>query len=472
MSRLDLSDIQGNVVRPYKFPFAYYVFLRIDDPAQGRKFIRAVVPEITTAQWWEGAKPESTLNVAFTSGGLFALKIPASTMRSFPVDFLLGMRDRADMLGDDGPSAPEHWDEPWNSRYDQVHVWMSIHGQTPEARARRYDWLKEKVAAIGGVELIATQEAAALIIDGKPANREHFGYVDGVGDPAFAGTGIDPLPGRGKLALDGKSWLPLATGEFLLGHDDESGEYPEAPLPQVFARNGTFMVYRKLHQNVASFRRYLDEQAAKYPAAQARGKEYARELLAAKLVGRWRDGTPIELSADKPDPELAADPHRNNDFAYRDGDDGTRCPLGAHIRRMNPRAMLGFNGALTNRRRIIRRGLPYGQWTPEDQPADDDGEHGIIFMSINTSIFRQFEFVQQEWVNYGNDFAQGGEKDAIVGNHDGTGRVMIQGTLDPANPPFMCARMPRFVVTKGGNYFFLPSLAALRLMAANAVDPR
>ena|SRR5205085_9701862 len=150
--------------------------------------------------------------------------------------------------------------------------------------------------------------------------------------------------------------------------------------------------------------------------------------------------------------------------------DGTRCPIGAHVRRVNPRDAQGFNGRLVNRRRIMRRGLPYGQWTPEDQPARDEDEHGIIFMALNASLYRQFEFVQQQWINYGNDAMQGNDRDPIVGNHDGTGKFMIQGREDPQNPPFLCAKLPAFVEVRGGDYFFIPSLTALQLIASGKVD--
>ena len=127
---------------------------------------------------------------------------------------------------------------------------------------------------------------------------------------------------------------------------------------------------------------------------------------------------------------------------------------------------------MTNRRRITRRGLPYGPYVPEDQPVRDEDQHGIIFMVLNSSLFRQFEFVQQQWVEYGNDAHLGNEKDALIGNHEPGDRYMIQGTEDPASPPFLCGGLPNFVELRGGDYFFLPSMTALRLIAANDVDPR
>jgi deferrochelatase/peroxidase EfeB len=150
--------------------------------------------------------------------------------------------------------------------------------------------------------------------------------------------------------------------------------------------------------------------------------------------------------------------------------------MGAHIRRANPRTALEFGqtlafeapSALANRRRIIRRGLPYG----DSSVRDDAGDHGIIFMAINASLRRQFEFVQQQWMNYGNDFRLANERDALVGNHPPEGGSMIVQS-DPKSPapPFFCNRLPRFVETRGGDYFFIPSLTALRMIGEGNIDP-
>ena len=180
----------------------------------------------------------------------------------------------------------------------------------------------------------------------------------------------------------------------------------------------------------------------------------------------------MELSPSEPSPAIVGDKSRNVNFTFGNDLDGARCPVGAHVRRTNPRDAFGFNGKLINRRRISRRGMPYGPYTPEDQPGTDDEEHGMIFMALNASLFRQFEFVQQQWIEYGNDARQGNDKDILIGNHGGSGKVMIQGTTDPNNPPFLCGALPNFVELRGGDYFFVPSITALRMIAANSVDPR
>jgi deferrochelatase/peroxidase EfeB len=224
------------------------------------------------------------------------------------------------------------------------------------------------------------------------------------------------------------------------------------------------MVYRKLHQNLATFRAFLDKQGSLY----AGGKE----KLAAKFIGRWRDGTPIELSPDNPNPAIAKDPNRNTDFTYGADAEGARCPIGAHLRRVHPRDAFGFNGQLINRRRITRRGLPYGRFVPDGEPVTDKEERGVIFMVLNANLSRQFEFVQQQWVQYGNDSHLGNDKDVLMGNHGGHGKFVVQGDASPANPPFICSNLPDFVELRGGDYFFLPSITALGMIAMGLVDPR
>ena len=227
---------------------------------------------------------------------------------------------------------------------------------------------------------------------------------------------------------------------------------PPAPTPDVLGRDGTYVVYRKLRQDVGAFRRLLKEGSRGFPGGE--------ERLAAKLLGRWRDGTPVELSPDRPDPALAADPHRNNDFRYADDGDGLRCPVGAHIRRANPRDTFGFGEKLINRHRIIRRGLPYGDPLPGG--AEDDGaDRGVVFMCLNASIGRQFEFIQAQWFNDGNPFGLGNDQDIILGNHDGTGKMTIEG-----RPPHFVYPLPRLVTVCGGEYFFMPGVAALRFLAS------
>jgi Dyp-type peroxidase family len=461
MSKLNETDIQGFVLRGYNLPFARYLFLHFEDSARARALVGRLLPVITTGQRWDHGKPQSTANIAFTHRGLAAFDLPEATLLSFPVEFLQGMKDRAAILGDTGINAPEHWDKLWLDNH--VHAWLGINGQSPEAVDARCSQIQALMQETGGAMQLAWQDAAAIMDDGKPTSREHFGYTDGFGNPDYLGVERSTQPGQGKLMPDG-TWAPLATGELLLGYADEAGELPVAPVPHILACNGTFMVYRKLHQNLATFRAYLEERSAQYGGGM--------EKLAAKFIGRWRDGTPVELSPDWPDPAIVQDPNRNTNFTYGADPQGTRCPIGAHVRRVHPRDAFGFNGRLIDRRRITRRGLPYGRPVPEGEPASDAEDRGIVFMALNASLSRQFEFVQQQWIEYGNDAHQGNDKDMLIGNHRGHGKFVVQGDLSATNPPFLCTHLPNFVELRGGDYFFLPSITALGMIAMGLVDPR
>ena len=501
---LDLFDIQGEVTRPYVrfgFPFARYLLLQIKDGERGRDFLRELTKKVTTAADWSGGRnsvpiPPATINVSFTYNGLKAIGLPRASLMGFPPEFVMGMRKRREILGDDGPSAPECWDPVWEK---EVHILISLNGQNLPALHQHYELVTGMInASQGGVHLLdghrgdggallPYQDASIVFEDGKPTAKEHFGYTDGIGDPVFEGLpdAAERVWGRGKQMYDSDgnvTWEALETGEFLLGHYDEAHEYPPAPKPNLLSRNGTFTVYRKLHENVGSFNRYLDEQGAKYPGG--------KELLAAKFVGRWRDnGAPLtdapnaeakkawdakfaQATAEEQDRMLAG-------VVFDDDLSGSKCPFSAHIRRINPRASLEFGvkgafdtpGALTNRRRVLRRGLPYG--SSSKQQANDDGNHGIIIMMMNADINRQFEFVQQQWINYGNDFKAGNDKEILLGNHGPgcPGRAILPVDPDSDQPPFFLLNIPRLVETRGGDYFFTPSMTALRMMAEGTVDP-
>jgi Dyp-type peroxidase family len=233
--------------------------------------------------------------------------------------------------------------------------------------------------------------------------------------------------------------VPVAAGEFVLGYEDEGGVVPEAPAGIGF--NGSYMVVRKLEQDVEGFWDFL--------RGQAEGDAASMDWLAAKIVGRWRDGTPLVRSPEGPDGDGAAR-DALNDFTYGADPEGFRCPIGAHIRRTNPRDSLDSEWRFTNRHRIIRRGMPY-------TPDGDGRKPGLIFVCFQASIERQFEFVQSQWMGDGNAFSLGSDPDFIAG--PSAGKMTIQG----APPRFV--PMQRFVTTRGGGYFFVPGMSALRHIA-------
>jgi len=450
---LALHDIQGNILRAYRSEaMARFLFLRIDQPAAGRQFIKQLLPCVTPATWGEN-RPETTTNIALTHAGLSALGLPVESTSSFPLDFRQGMRARAAALGDTGDSAPEHWDEPWRNPEAQVHLLVSCYSTNAGILDRHCQkllaHLPVRVAA-----LAPHQDAARIIHNEQPV--EHFGFSDGLSNPAIEG-----MPRNDNRNLvgnpDGKGgFSDVPAGEFVLGYPGVGGEQRELPVPTLLGVNGTFLVFRKLAQDVARFRAYLDDQCQILKHVSA---EHGRAFLAAKLVGRWHDGSPLVRYPRRP---ATADP--TNQFDYVDDPEGALCPLGAHVRRTNPRSSLGSDGQLTKRRRIIRRGIPYGNFVRESE-IPDNGPRGIIFLAYMSGIERQFEFVQQQWINNGDSFRQGNDKDPLVGNNDRSGRMVVPGDERAGRPPFLCAGLPRFVTVKGGAYFFVPSLTALHLLA-------
>jgi Dyp-type peroxidase family len=440
VTELDIPKIQGFVVRGYRLPFAHYLLLHIEDASGARRLLTKILDQVLTAAPWS-VKPEVGLNLAFSYLGLRKLGVPDSSLAGFAEEFREGMAARAAVLGDTGESAPEHWEPGYLD--PGVHVLVMISAATETAMAEHAARV-QAAARARGLTLVADQTGVAL-----PGGSEHFGFADGFGQPAVEGSGIPSTPGQG--APNGRGgWRPVRAGEFILGYEDEQGVLPSAPLPDQLGVNGTYLVYRKLHQDVAGFRRMLRDGAAHFPGSE--------DLLAAKVVGRWRDGTPLALSPDRPDPDIAADPERNTAFSYADDAEGMRCPVGSHLRRVNPRESLPFHGKLVNRHRIIRRGIPYGPPLPPG--TEDDGvPRGVIFMTLQASIARQFEFVQSQWLGDGNGLRLGDDQDVLVGpqDHDGPRKMTV-----PGDPPYFLGPLSRLVTTRGGEYFFCPGINGLQ----------
>ena len=453
---IDLADLQGDIVRAYGTDYVHtaYVFFRIDDADAGRAWLKRLLPRVTTAEPWTAGKPESALNIAVTADGVRALGLPEAVIASFSREFRGGMVARAATLGDAGPSDPERW-EP-ELRGEGLHVLATVNALDDGALARELGRLREDAEHAGAVAVAYEQPTSHL-----PDSREHFGYADGFAQPALAGA--DDAGDRrvgGGVPEAGGAWRALAPGEFILGYEDEDTRVdPERGLPSApadpFGRSGTYMVWRKLYQDVALFRHVLGEAADRYHGGD-------HEKLAAKVVGRWPNGTPLVVSPDAPidgfQPKTDA---RANAFRYAAEDAaGLRCPLGAHIRRSNPRDALGFDGLLSFRHRIIRRGMPYGPPLEAGRTEDDHVDRGLIFVCFNASISRQFEGIQAQWLNDGNVFHLGHDSDFLMGDPHGTGKMTVEG-----DPPFFLGPQGPFVTTRGGAYLFVPGMGALRALA-------
>lgn len=542
--QLDLADIQCNVVRDLGggFSKARFAFIHIPQgrSAAARAFLMDYRGKVTNALKWDskehsypggeskGGKPPVAINLAISWWGLESLGVPRRTLAKMPTAFIDGMAARARILGDPtviekvveaDPTVgkdptfanleverPDGWDPIWVGE-KRVHIMVGLNGQMDATTGKPVQELEQETVAL--VDLCRAhglvildghrnpdprfQDASAIVVKTPlgfvPIPKEHFGFTDGFGNPVFEGqheeAGHSTLAGNGKMVVKGNrpfDWKPLATGEFLLGHADEAQEIPATSVPPALMRNGTFLIYRKLHQNVRAFRTYIATTAKAF--AQARGgipEDDAGEWLMAKIVGRWSDGVPVALAPTVADWHdfhakypYATAPEKYRDFRFGDDPDGRKCPLASHLRRVNTRDSLdpahGGSSTLNNRRRILRRGLPYGQ---SEAPQDDDtSEHGVVFMALCASIERQFEFIQQQWLQYGLDANVGSDDCPLLGaRQGGDAKFVIPVDPEGGEAPFICSGLPKFVETRGGEYFFMPSMTALRMIGMGVVDP-
>lgn len=489
----DFEDIQGNILTGYGAKVATYLFYRVDLPDKARQWLERITERITTEHHVRSAKQKlrTCLNVALTYQGLKALGLPQTSLKCFPVEFQQGMRARAPILCDFGSSEPEHWDSPLGT--PQVHIMVLIHGNS-EADCEEFEKLvecplvAEEALAESGVSLVGREKAAGLKDD-----KEHFGFHDGISQPWVEGmeerVGPPIQPHGGKRTIGEPK--PLKTGEFILGHEDELNRIPQPLIPPELSKNGTYLVLRKLRQDVTAFRKEIKTQA-KYVFGNYEGKglddkklkEIERkdqDRLAALMLGRWPSGCPVVSSPDKDDPSFVTK-EKINAFNYDEDGDGAKCPIGAHIRRMNPRDWHpGKDGKpvvepISTRHRMIRRSLPYGPELLNDKPEEDKKERGLMFIALVADIARQFEFVQRHWINDGDFFQlDKNERDPLMGSNcdrrdfsssnSPHKEDLRKFTVPVATRLPWALNLPEFVTTRGGEYFFIPSKTALRGLA-------
>jgi Dyp-type peroxidase family len=457
----ELGDVQGLVARGYgNLTAASFVLVGIDDRSAAATWLGTVAAALTAS----AERPDRrAVNIAFTSLGLRKLGLAESAVGQFSNEFVDGMTTshRSRILGDVGDSAPERWDwgGPRTAVVDAVLLLYAVDAPTLTA-------LEHEHSPGPGLRILATLGTSNL--DG----REPFGFRDGISQPLIDG-----------LSRTGRPETTVRFGEFVLGYPNEYGRYTERPILEPaadpgrmlplesgrpdFGRNGTYLVFRQLSEDVRGFWRFLD-QATKRPDGSS--DPVRRVRLAAKMVGRWPGGAPLALSPDLDDPALAD----ANDFAYhRDDRGGARCPVGAHVRRANPRDSLdprpgtASSWAINRRHRILRRGREYGtELTPDEALAGGNGptgdERGLHFVCLNGNIARQFEFVNDTWLNNPKFAGLYDDADPLVGPSEPYG-----GTFTVQSHPVRerVTGVPRFVSVRGGAYFFLPGLAATRYLA-------
>ena len=443
--QFSFEKLQQKTVRVRNAQHGAYLTYEISDPRQAKLWIAdAMHKEVVCGDAdvpTPGPAPAS-VTLAFTYQGLLKLGVPYKPAAEADC-FTEGMRARSHLLGDLGESETCNWDEPWRSR--DIHLLAWVHA--PDEKA-----LNDAIAGLRGLDGFAglvdehVQKARQLLDDSNQP-VENFGFRDGYSQPWVAGVDVNKSPGLGRGKLDEwGSWRPIALGEFVLGEPDESNDTPPLPRPESVYHHGSFLVVRKLAQNVARWKEFIGREE------ESRG--LATGTLGPMIFGRHTDGRPVWLE----DTKYTG----YNNFTFDNDPEGFLCPLGSHIRRANPRSAGSFIGALTSRRRMLRRGMTY----VENRAADDEWSQGIMFVAVVARLGDQFEFVQRMWLNDGDRQGQGTDRDVIGGGGDGTTRMVLQRP----NQPIVIRDIPQFVKTLGGEYFFVPSMAGLCAIVQSNTD--
>ncbi len=462
--------MQGLVLSAYsRCNLARYLLFRLDDVEMARTWLARVAHNVLTCARRTshtarlGGDGETTadvnVNVALTATGLALLagrmspsKRPSpddlvEALPGFPYAFVEGMAygdHRARILGSVGDSAPDRW--LWGAdttpRVD-VLVCVFVHG-TEQDLARAVDDVMPTAGAAEEVGHLPHSASQSIHRD----MHEHFGFADGLSQPILAGS-IDAERNPNSRHL-------TAVGEIVCGYPDAFGITTMAPPlghDPAFGRNGSYLVLAQFHQHVAAFRRAA-------LAAACQDAEVAREIEA-KIVGRRHDGTPLV-------PYVSRD---DNEFGFAEDPYGYGCPLGAHVRRANPRDSFVNNNVpddppiRRNRHRILRRGRKYGPPLRDESLADDGASRGLFFLCLNADIERQFEFIQQNWIHNPSFVGLGDERDPLIGGVDAE---TCPFTVPMLPAPIRLTALERFVRLDGGQYFFLPGVSALRRLTGAA----
>lgn len=471
MNQLETNDIQGIIIKGYaSLPACTFLLLHVQQPQQARQWLQQLIPQVTPAHQKPG---QQALNIAFTYQGLQALGLPAQSLDSFPIELEDGMTTphKQLFLGDFDTSAPEHWQ--WGSTHTTpVHILLMLYAAE---EAVLQTWQQQLLQQLPGAGVTLVQELDTAVLTQR---KEHFGFRDGIAQPTIEGLHRQDVP---------ENTIPA--GEFILGYTNSYHQYPDVPvvpdtpasqlLPAAettgmrnLGKNGSYLVFRQMEQNVQGFWEYVRAATAE------EGNPNADEMikLAAKMVGRWPSGAPICLAPEKDDTSM----ENMDSFAYRSHDStGLKCPIGSHIRRTNPRdamdADLKTSIEIANKHRILRRGRSYGKPVCENlNPADIlnagnyEGERGLHFICFNASIARQFEFIQNAWVNNHKLFNLNNERDPLIGNNHHPEDDYKTGFFSTPQNGLRkrYTNIPAFTTVKGGAYFFMPGIKALTYLSA------
>jgi deferrochelatase/peroxidase EfeB len=467
---INFADIQGNILRGYGKPYVRHLVLTVNQPAAARRWLLdatsgndSVAPQITTAELWEGRR-SSCVNIGVTYAGLAALGVPAASLDSFPHEFVDGMASRNKLLGDTGPSDPSHWKFEWRQS-ERVHLMISVHADEANGRSSIADRILEAPDAF---QLLTTLDG-----EGFKDGIVHFGFKDSISQPQFYGVHSGPDSRRDDQPL-------VEIGAMLLGHASPVENLRwEVPVPNVLGFNGSFNAFRVLEQQVVEFEEFITACADELitsplgekllPAGAetqwdppTTRKAALRELVAAKMLGRWRNGVPLELSPTTPSPNPPISDKELNNFGYSTDPDGQRCPIGSHLRRSNPRDAKTVQRNTNHARRLIRRGIPYGPLYDPEHPVKAD--RGLLGSFMCASLTSQFEALLYDWTNLGlQDPRITGSNDPILGNND----PLFSHMAFPVGEDTVSFRgFSRFIHTRGGAYLFQPSISAIRHLAS------
>jgi Dyp-type peroxidase family len=491
-SEVDYSDVQGLVRFGYKLmKEASYVLLRVKDVAAAGSWLRNAP---VTSAIAVSPPPSSAMQVAFTAAGLKALGVLDPVLAGFSSEFLGGMAEesRSRRLGDVESNAPSQWD--WGNSANLPHLVVMFFAEP--GRLEAFMKASTGKAWDEAFELLRCLDTSDL------GNIEPFGFADGISQPQ-----IDWAQERDLTQSQICYSNVVALGEFLLGYRNEYNKYTDRPLLDAdtasaallpaedapekkdLGRNGTYLVMRHLRQDVRGFWQFISRQVS--------GNAAEVDKLAAEFVGRTRAGDPLAQIQKDAIPGIGTQPDQihQNQFTFDRDPTGSRCPFGAHVRRANPRnsdypghptglAQLiatlglgpkGFRDDLMSSvrfHRILRRGREYGPGlSPSDALAPatpDDPERGLRFICLNANISRQFEFLQNAWLMNTKFSALTEESDPLLGNRQPIpGCPVTDNFTRQENDGLRCrvSGLPQFVTVRGGAYFFLPSLRALRYFA-------
>ena len=488
-----LAEIQGFVTSGYgHLSSAAYLFLQFQDAGRARLWLRRLGPAITSARAWpiapngEKIKPTLALNIAFSADGLAAIGLPRKVLNTFPLEFQEGIADhnRSRILGDTEESDPVEW-ELGGPKKPSIHAVLIVHAESDDGLAAACHTQRALLvdAAGGVVELPGSMQTGYR----PKGDYEPFGFHDGIAQPPIAG-----IPGDG-----------VPTGEFILGYPNHYQIIPptpvtpaeldhEAALPPLanpyhlseqlrdLGINGSYVVYRKLEQDVAAFWQFMKSETVRSTGANDTGHMI---WLASRCVGRWPSGAPLVLAPGADDPQ-AVD---RDDFMYGDDPDGLSCPLGSHVRRANPRDVIkpydkAQSLSMSEAHRLLRRARVFGPALLDPavltdptnlagrksllEIADDGIARGIHFFCVNANIRGQFEFVQQTWCNNPRSAGLNDNEDPILGDNARPNQTPSRMTIPRQPFPVRTAALPRVVHVKAGAYLFMPSITALRFLAA------